>query len=142
MPTVGYTGVCPKCGSDRMEGEERNFEIREECPDCGYFYERSHLWLLAWRVTGKEYESNRQVPRAVRDQLRAEGWHITRKWPPFRMGYIAKDDESRGKFHFINTWFSIPAQYAARPTTRTYIRLSREELAAFDPTQWEMKRGI
>ncbi len=136
MPTVGYEGTCPKCGSDRYEGEWRYSEIREECPDCGYFVERSFLYLLARRLTGEEYEHDAQVPRAVRDELRAEGWHITRKWGPFRIGYIEKGDDAQGAFHFINNWFSIPAISVNRPTRITFIRLSRKELADFDPAQW------
>ena len=62
MPTVGWTDDCPHCGGEgSLECEQRLYNERMECWDCGYFYERIDPW---------SYED--YVPERVDRYLRVE----------------------------------------------------------------------
>ncbi len=140
MPTIGFVGNCPQCGSRRMEGEKRWAEQRGECPDCGLFYEEGWLNHVAQAYALSTAKNAQRVGRTARARLREESW-LLRGPMALRIAFIRKDESSRGHFHVINTWFSVPLRTVSRPTDMRVVRFTEEEEAAFDENDWFLRDG-
>lgn len=138
MATLGYRGSCPKCGSARMEGESRRAQHRGECPDCGLFYEEGWLDQVARACEVSKAESAERVGKTARAKLTEQGW-LLRDTMALRVGYIRKDETSRGHFHVINTWFDVPLCMVSRPTDIRIVRFTEAEAAAFCEEEWFLR---
>jgi hypothetical protein len=87
MATMSSLHVCPRCGSQRYQEEERRGSFRRECATCGHFHEcASHL----------------------SDENSRDTWRLTteRLWE--RIGRLRKRLEDQGSWVVMDTWFCVP----------------------------------
>ena len=115
MPMIGDTLKCPNCGKPTLERQvwKSTMEKREECCECGYFYEETQGILLATQLgifdpKAKKITDVNKLENALKKMHFEVGKH-----PYRRKGFIPKDGSNRSEYLVANTWFSSPTNVEA-----------------------------
>lgn len=87
MATMASFHICPRCGSQEYQQEERRGDFRRECAACGHFHEYA-------------YYLSEAIDRATWRPTTDGGWE--------RIGQLRKRGEDQGIWVVMDTWFRVP----------------------------------
>lgn len=138
MPALGEIKQCPNCRQPRMYWEVwlGTGEERGQCGFCGFFYEKTYLYCLEWRLRKAGIGSEEEVQRWLAEQR----FHVDGR-VAFRMGMMSEpDDEEEGvgdRGSIFLTWFNIPSPDPRFSLGIEWIDLSTDEWQPFCYWEWE-----
>jgi hypothetical protein len=115
MPMIGDTINCPNCSRPTLERQvwKSTMEKREECCECGYFYEETQGVLLATQLGIFDPEGGKITDVAKLESVLKQMHFDVTKHPYCRKGFIPKDGSNRSEYLVANTWFSSPSNVEA-----------------------------
>ena len=111
MPLIGDKIKCPECGKPTLERQiwKSTLEKREECSECGYFYEETKGILLATQLGLIDPETGKITDEKTFRNALKEMHFDTSKFPYARRGFIRKDGSNDSEYLIATSWFSSPS---------------------------------